>query len=105
LPGREGETRRRKNLIEAAAALFEVPVDAVAPMPVFTIRGRGEVEAEGCRGILEYTGERVVLSTAEGPFTVTGEGLSLEDFEGSTLRVRGRIRSAAFGGPGGEEES
>jgi len=102
LPDKQGEKRRRRTLSEAAAALFEVPVDAVAPMPVFTFRGRREVEAEGCRGILEYTGERVVLSTAEGPFTVTGEGLSLEDFEGSTLRVRGLIRSAAFGNGEGE---
>ena len=94
--------RLRKNLGEAVASLLEIPVDDVVPVPVFTIRGRREIEAEGCAGILEYTGERVVLDAAGHRFTVTGSCLTLENFTERTLTVRGRIASVSFGGEDGE---
>ena len=103
----EGKTRMRtrKRLYEAAAEWMGAETDRLAPMPVFIFRGRREIEAAGCDGILEYAPERIVLSAAGERFTVTGHGLTLEDFSDGELYVRGEIDGAVFGEPGpGEGE-
>ncbi|MCR5683586.1 MAG: YabP/YqfC family sporulation protein [Clostridiales bacterium] len=92
------EHRRPKRLSEAVASLFEVPVDAVLPMTICTIRGRREVEAAGCGGILAYGPERVVLTSDDGQVTVTGRMLAIEDFTEGIILVRGEIDAVTFGG-------
>ena len=90
------ERRRPRSLGEAVASLFEVPLDAVVPMMVCTVRGRREVEAAGCGGILEYGPERVVLASDGGRVTITGRMLAIEDFQEGSILVRGEIDAVSF---------
>ncbi|MBQ2726409.1 MAG: YabP/YqfC family sporulation protein [Clostridia bacterium] len=83
----------RKKLSE----LLSLPVDVISGIPVFTVRGREELEVDGCTGILVYEADRVVLSVKGQRMTVKGEKLRLEDFRDTTLTVRGRIVSLSFG--------
>ena len=99
---RNGTKRRRKRLYENLADFLEIPADQVAKIPVFTIRGKREIEIEGCTGILEYEPERIVLAVGRDRFTVEGSALILEDFAEKTLYIRGEIRSARFGREGTE---
>ena len=97
---RENTARGRRRLpYEYLAELFEVPADQAARLPVFVIRGKREIEVEGCTGILEYEPDRITLAVGNGRerFTVRGRGLMLEDFSRGTLFVRGEIVSARFG--------
>ncbi|MBQ8186350.1 MAG: YabP/YqfC family sporulation protein [Clostridia bacterium] len=80
--------------------LMALPVDVLSSMPVTVIRGREELEVEGCTGILEYEPCRVVLSMKEERLTVRGRCLMLSDFTGRTLTVRGCIASVVFGEDG-----
>ncbi len=76
--------------------------DMLARIPVVVVRGMREAEVFGCAGIFEYGGERVTLSLEGSLCTVTGEGLTLEDFQDGTLFVRGAIREVIFGEEDGE---
>ena len=82
------------------ADILSLPVDVISGIPVFTIRGREELEADGCTGILEYESDRVVLAVKGERLTVTGTELMLSDFYDTTLTVRGRIQSVSFGEDG-----
>ena len=66
-------------------------MEAMCSIPLFCIKGREEAEITGCRGILHYDEERVVVKTCGGAVTVTGSGLILSDFHNDVLLVRGRI--------------
>ena len=89
--------RNGKKLYEILADLCEVPADAVAPIPVFVIRGKREIEISGCTGILEYERDRIVLAIGRDRFTVTGECLLLDGFREKTLTVHGNIAAVSFG--------
>lgn len=91
----------RKKLYEKISALCELPQDIVSDIPVFIMRGRHEIEIDGCSGILEYDGTRVVVAIGRDKFTVTGSGLTLSDFRYRVLYIRGNIESANFGADGG----
>ncbi len=95
-PGR-GRAVRRRNLTEVTADFFEVPTEAVGSFPIFKIRGKREIEVEGCDGILEYRDDIIVLSAGGDRFTVRGDSLELSDFRSGVLLVRGNIKSASFG--------
>lgn len=91
--------KRKRKLYEKIAALCEIPQESVADIPIFVIRGRHEVEVEGCTGILEYDSEKIVLAvdkSGRGKFTVTGDMLTLNDFSNRLLFVRGNIASVSF---------
>ena len=103
---RPARMRTRKRLYETAAEWMGAETDRIAPLPVFILRGRREIEASGCDGILEYGPERIVLSAKGEIFTVNGRGLTLEDFSDGELFVRGEIDGTSFGlnfGERGEE--
>ena len=84
---------RRRRLYEAVADAVELPADAVSGIPVFTVRGYHEVEADGCDGILEYDERHVILSVRGRRVSVVGEMLTLSDFRDTMLTVRGNIRA------------
>ena len=89
--------RTGKRLYQTAAEWMGAEADMIAPIPVFIFRGRREIEAAGCDGILEYGPEKIVLSAMGELFTVKGRGLTLEDFSDGDLFVRGEIGTAFFG--------
>ena len=88
-------------LWQAAEKLAGAEGELLARIPVYVIRGTREAEIWGCAGILEYGSGRVRLAMERGEATVTGENLTLEDFEDGILTVRGVIEGIAFG----EEEN
>lgn len=91
------KNERPKKLYEILAEFFEVPQDIVRDIPVFTIRGKHEIEITGCTGILTYDSRRIVLSIGKGEcFCVTGDSLLLSDFREKVLYVRGNIHTASF---------
>lgn len=94
--------QRKKLLYERLSAMCEVPCDVVADIPVFVLRGRHEIEVEGCSGVREYSDSRIVLSAGRETFTVTGDHLILTDFRGGVLFVRGNICGTSFCEEGGQ---
>lgn len=96
-----GRRRLVRPLWQAAAEAMGAEGEMMARIPVVVVRGMREAEIYGCRGILEYGEARVTLALEGSVCTVTGAGLSLEDFQDGTLFVRGVIDRIVFG----EEEA
>lgn len=46
---------------------------------------------EGCRGIAEYSDERISLNVEKGLIMFCGTGLSLESFENGDVIIKGKI--------------
>ena len=84
-------------IVKKLSDLMSLPLEVMTGIPVFTLRGREEVEADGCTGILEYTPTRVVLAVKRDKVTIAGEELTLTDFRNTVLTVRGRILSVTYG--------
>ncbi len=85
------------NIAKKLSDLMALPVDVLTTIPVYTLRGREELEADGCTGILEYGEGRVVLDVKGERVTITGDNLMLTEFRGTSLTVRGKIVSVQFG--------
>ena len=99
------EKKRRgpgRPLWQTAAEAMGAEGDMLGRIPVVVVRGMREAEIFGCAGILEYGWERVTLAMEGSLLTVTGEGLTLEDFQDGTLFVRGVIHAVIFGEEEGE---
>ncbi len=62
----------------------------------------GVLRLSGCRGIGEYTRERISLETDRGPLTVRGEGLFLRSYSETEAAVDGEIACLEFGRRGNE---
>ena len=71
--------------------------DLLARIPVIVVRAMREAEITGCAGILDYGPERVMLQMERDVWSLTGAGLTLEDFRDGTLAVRGLIRGIRLG--------
>ena len=84
---------RKKPFYEKIADLCEVPADMILEVPVIVIRGKHEVEVNGCDGILKYDMGECVLSVGKDTYTVNGDHLDFSDFRENVLYVRGNIDS------------
>lgn len=60
------------------------------------IRGRKTVIAEGFFGLLLYSGERVLLGSAEERISIEGKGLELKHMSRGRIAVDGRIDKVEF---------
>ena len=58
-----------------------------------TLSGGRQALIEGQRGILEYSGERIVISFGREKLSLMGDGLYLRAMNAEELLVTGRIRT------------
>ncbi len=96
MPKKQTKRTRRRPWAELMSEFWEVPGEVSAPIPVFLMRGRYELEITGARGIREYGQERIVLRMGKGLCVVTGKELELTDFQEAVLYVRGKIDRLSF---------
>ena len=81
------------------AALSErlgLPNEIVPGGGRLTLSGGRQALIEGQRGILEYSGERIVISFGREKLSLTGDGLYLRAMNTEELLVTGRIRTAEW---------
>ena len=82
----------KKNLLDEAAELFDLPADVVAGLPQIEMVGSGHFYMEHHRGILSYSGEEIAVNAEKMIVRVFGEGLELVSMTGDALRIQGTIR-------------
>ncbi|MDH7577307.1 MAG: sporulation protein YqfC [Bacillota bacterium] len=91
--------RERKKRFEYALAHFlELPKDLVMDLPRVTLVGDMQVIVENHRGIIEYTRERVRISTSLGELIISGTGLALSTIFPEEIAVEGKIQGLTLGG-------
>ncbi len=89
--------KTKKPLPQRICEALDFPVGALGSVSTFAGTGNRELMLCGCRGLVSYTGERVVLTMCDGGLTVTGRGLEVKSFTGGRISVTGSIETMTFG--------
>ena len=95
-----GEARsnhgNKERLGERICRALDLPPDVLPGESLVEIRGRGLLTVSGCRGISEYTPERIALSLKRGRLLVEGRGLGCASYLAGAVSIDGRIDSVHF---------
>jgi sporulation protein YqfC len=83
----------RKKKMEILANYLELPKDLMLDLPRITLLGNIQLIIENHRGIIEYTKERIRISTSLGELLIDGEGLVLRNIFPDEIAVDGKIAS------------
>jgi len=86
----------KKRVEHLLSHVFELPKDLVMDLPRITMLGDMQVHVENHRGIIEYTKEKIRISTGCGELLINGSGLVLRNILPDEIVVDGRIRSIAI---------
>ena len=79
------------NLLDAAAELFDLPLDIVAGLPHIELMGNTHFYMERHKGIMSYSGEEIDINGEKCIVRVFGEKLELTAMTGDQLRIQGNI--------------
>lgn len=90
-----GESKKRFE--QALARFLELPRELVMDLPRVTLLGDMQVIVENHRGIIEYTRERVRISTSLGELVISGTDLALRTIFPDEIAVDGRIQGVLLG--------
>ncbi|NPV29222.1 MAG: sporulation protein YqfC [Firmicutes bacterium] len=87
----------KKRFEQALAHFLELPRELVMDLPRVTLLGDMQVIVENHRGIIEYTRERVRISTSLGELVISGAGLALRTIFPDEIAVDGKIQGVLLG--------
>ncbi|MFZ7103452.1 MAG: sporulation protein YqfC [Peptococcaceae bacterium] len=76
--------------------VLDIPKDVMLDLPKMTIIGDIQIYIENHRGIIEYTGEQIRLSTSLGELIIKGEDLVLRNINIEEVYLDGRIKSIEY---------
>lgn len=90
-------SRESKKRVEYLLShIFELPKDLVMDLPRITLLGDMQLYVENHRGIIEYTKEKICISTGIGELIINGSELALRNILPDEIAVDGRIKSIAI---------
>lgn len=90
-------SRESKKRVEYLLAHFlELPKDVVMDLPRITLLGDMQLYVENHRGIIEYTKERIRISTGLGELLINGSSLVLRNIFPDEIAVDGKIKGVCF---------
>ena len=92
--------KQRRGLLEMLAVKAELPSDALAGEVLVEMRGRQTMLVQGCRRILEYSPERIVIAARGFSVSVVGQRLICSAYYGGTVAVEGLISGVYYGEEG-----
>ena len=81
----------KKEILDRAAELFDLPPDLVAGLPHIEMMGSSHFYMERHKGILSYSGEEIAINGEKCILRVFGENLELTSMTGDQLRIKGNI--------------
>jgi len=88
-----GRQEKVKREVTAALAL---PKEIVLNLPLITLYGNEELNLENYKGVVEYTNERIRISTSKGVLKIEGRGLLLKQVTSENISVTGGIVKIEF---------
>lgn len=81
----------KKEVLNGAAELFDLPPDLVAGLPHIEVVGSTHFYMERHKGILSYSGAEIDINGETCIVRVFGEDLELMSMTGDQLRIKGTI--------------
>ena len=84
------------NVKEKLTGALSLPKEITLDMPLVMATGRGEVNIENYKNLLEFTETKVRLGTREGLMTIEGERLKLRQITTENVLISGRITGIKY---------
>ena len=94
--GREEKAKRREGFLATLANDYDIPPELLHGGCFIEMRGRNNVVVRGCRRIIKYSTERVVLKMCRYSLTVTGKRLACLTYFSGAVSVEGIIDTLSF---------
>ncbi len=85
-----------KNLRKKLAAMADLPESAFGGCSYIEIESDRSVKINGCKEIIDYSSEKVILSSNEFDILVIGRGLTLMSYGSNTAMIKGEICGLSF---------
>lgn len=96
-------TRERRGLVEFLALKTSIPADALTGDFRIEIRGRNTLFMQGCRRILKYSPEEMVMAAKGFEVAVRGRRLICTTYHDGTVTLDGVVDEVTFLGEKGDE--
>ena len=94
--GREEKANKREGFLATLANDYDIPPELLHGGCFIEMRGRNNVVVRGCRRIIKYSTERVVLKMCRYSLIVTGKRLACLTYFSGAVSVEGIIDSISF---------
>lgn len=87
---------REKKIKDKFLASLEMPPLAIGDCASIELSGNTAATIEGCRGIIEYGTEKIVLSLGSMSVSFGGIGLEISSFDGENALISGSFFCIEF---------
>ena len=94
----------KRGFLELLAVKAELPSDVLGGDFHIELRGRNTLFMQGCRRILKYSPEEMIMSAHGFDVVIGGERLICSTYHGGTVTVEGNVLSVRFTLPHSEEK-
>ena len=81
---------------EKMAQFLALPKEVALDLPLVMATGRGEVNVENYKNLLEFTETKVRVRTRDGTMVIEGERLKLRQITTENVLISGRITGILY---------
>ncbi len=96
LKKREDETELIKNGIQKMMKLLELPNEVVLDVPLCTLVGKGQLNIENFKNIVEFTDKLIRINTTVGLLKIEGVNLSVKQITAEAVSIKGIVKRLEF---------
>lgn len=93
---RRSRSKTDVNMKSTLRQRLEIPEMLDYKMPHIQADGNREIIVDGCKGIVEYSQDRIKLNTGALVIGFTGDGIEIKDYSDSQTVISGNIFSIDF---------
>lgn len=87
---------KSEQIIEALTRSMDIPPDVSSGFADIELCGNREAIIDGCKGILEYSEERISLNTGRLTVIFRGSGMSIISMQNGQTVIKGLISDVSF---------
>ena len=96
--------KEKRGFLEFLAVKAELPSDVLGSDFRVELRGRNTLFMQGCKRILKYSPNEMIMSARGFAVIIEGERLVCSTYHGGTVTVEGNILAVRFDQPHSEEK-
>jgi len=76
---------------EKMTTLLSLPKEIALNLPLILATGRGEINIENYKNIIEFTDTKIRINTSAGTLAIEGQGLNLKQITTEHILITGKI--------------
>lgn len=90
--GKQKLERKKEMIVES----LKLPKDSVLGASIVTVTGNSDAFIENYRGILEYTGESIILQGKTCQISIIGKRMSIDYYTNEDMKISGYIECVRY---------